>query len=91
MLTVGSLFAGIGGAPGPAGPAAWRADLDAMTKQRDVLRAALEELRINANRLCDRDLGGTYEDDCRRSIAEADAALAATSPATSGGLAGFFC
>jgi hypothetical protein len=41
----------------------------------DELIAALRDLRINANRLCDRNLGGTYEDDCRRSIARADAAL----------------
>jgi hypothetical protein len=43
--------------------------------QRDELLSALRELRINANRLCDRNLGGTYEDDCRRSLARADAAL----------------
>ena len=41
----------------------------------DNIREALKELRINANRLCDRNLGGTYEEDCRRSIAKADAAL----------------
>lgn len=40
-----------------------------------ALRAALQRLRIDANRLCDRQLGGTYEDDCRRSIAMADAVL----------------
>jgi len=39
--------------------------------------AALRELLVNANRLCDRQLGGTYEDDCRRSLAKAEAALAA--------------
>lgn len=39
------------------------------------LREALTELRIDANRLCDRRLGGTYEDDCRRSIRKADGAL----------------
>ena len=37
---------------------------------------ALKELRINANRLCDRQLGGTYEEDCRRSLKRAEAALA---------------
>lgn len=36
---------------------------------------ALKELRINANRLCDHNQGGTYEEDCRRSIANADAVL----------------
>lgn len=36
---------------------------------------ALKTLRIDANRLCDRNLGGTYEDDCRRAIAEADSAI----------------
>jgi hypothetical protein len=40
------------------------------------LLAALKALRIDANRLCDRSLGGTYEDDCRRAIAGADAAIA---------------
>jgi hypothetical protein len=43
-----------------------------------LLLEALKELRINANRLCDRNLGGTYEEDCRRSIDKADAALAAS-------------
>lgn len=38
--------------------------------------AALRDLRQNANRLCDRNLGGTYEEDCRRSIAQADVVLA---------------
>jgi hypothetical protein len=37
---------------------------------------ALNELRVNANRLCDRNQGGTYEEDCRRSLARADAAIA---------------
>jgi hypothetical protein len=46
--------------------------IDAETK----LVEALEQLRIDANRLCDRNLGGTYEADCRRAIAKADAALA---------------
>lgn len=36
---------------------------------------ALKALRIDANRLCDRNLGGTYEEDCRRAIAIADAAI----------------
>lgn len=39
------------------------------------LLAALKALRIDANRLLDRNLGGTYEEDCRRSIALADAAI----------------
>lgn len=39
------------------------------------LLAALKTLRIDANRLCDRQLGGSYEDDCRRSLAVADAAI----------------
>jgi hypothetical protein len=41
-----------------------------------TLLAALQDLRQNANRLCDRGLGGTYEADCRRSIAQADVAIA---------------
>ena len=41
-----------------------------------LLRRVLEELVIDANRLCDRNQGGTYEEDCRRSIAKARAVLA---------------
>ena len=44
------------------------------------LREAATALRIDANRLCDRNLGGTYEEDCRRSIAALDAALAEGDP-----------
>ncbi len=40
------------------------------------LLAALKTLRLDANRLCDRCLGGTYEDDCRTAIEIADAAIA---------------
>lgn len=50
------------------------------TKPREavrVLEAAARDLRQNANRLCDRNTGGTYEEDCRRSIQQMDAALAA--------------
>ena len=39
------------------------------------LLAALKTLRIDANRLCDRNSGGTYEADCRRAIDVADAAI----------------
>lgn len=39
------------------------------------LLAALKALRIDANRLCDRQLGGSYEDDCRKAIVTADAAI----------------
>ena len=45
-------------------------ELDAATLR------AVEELLQDANRLCDRNLGGTYEEDCRRSIAKVRAALA---------------
>lgn len=48
-------------------------------------RAALEALRAlvnDANRLCDRNQGGTYEEDCRRSIAAARAVLARGAPAS---------
>jgi hypothetical protein len=38
-------------------------------------RAALRALTIDANRLCDRALGGTYEEDCRRSVASARSLL----------------
>lgn len=54
------------------------AEAEELAKDASALREALEELRINANRLCDRNLGGTYEDDCRRSIANADVLLRAT-------------
>jgi hypothetical protein len=37
---------------------------------------ALKQLRIDANRLCDRQLGGSYEADCRLSIKQADDAIA---------------
>ena len=59
--------------------------LDESEQSRETLRTALHDLRVDANRLCDRQLGGTYEADCRLSIARADAALAASSgppPAT---------
>ncbi len=39
------------------------------------LLVALQALRIDANRLCDRQLGGSYEDDCRLAIKNADAAI----------------
>lgn len=34
-------------------------------------RTAMDDLIQNANRLCDRSLGGTYEDDCRQSLERA--------------------
>lgn len=46
-----------------------------LEQARDALRQALQALIIDANRLCDRQLGGTYEDDCRRSIDKARTAL----------------
>lgn len=57
-------------------------DLERAARQRvedsvTELHAALRELGIDANRLCDRNLGGTYEADCRRSIAKADVAMEA--------------
>jgi len=51
------------------------ASLTQQKQENERLRIALTALRIDANRLCDRQLGGTYEDDCRRSIRQADAAL----------------
>jgi hypothetical protein len=53
------------------------ADIVELVRELSRLRAALVRLRQDANRLCDRSLGGTYEEDCRRSIAAADDALAA--------------
>lgn len=52
----------------------WRKQI---RKAEEEAIEALRDLRINANRLCDRNLGGTYEEDCRRSIARADAVLSA--------------
>ena len=46
-----------------------------------ALREALKALTIDANRLCDRNTGGSYEDDCRRSLEQARAALALVPPA----------
>lgn len=46
-----------------------------MTELFEKTVEALRTLRIDANRLCDRQLGGTYEEDCRRAIAAADAVL----------------
>lgn len=46
--------------------------------ERDEARALLKTLRGDANRLCDRNLGGTYEEDCRRTLAEVAAFLART-------------
>jgi hypothetical protein len=53
------------------------AEKSAIGEMIDPLRALLEELVIDANRLCDRNLGGTYEEDCRRTIAKARALLSA--------------
>lgn len=50
-------------------------DAAAEVYMRELVGAAAE-LRVNANRLCDRQLGGTYEEDCRRSLARIDKALA---------------
>lgn len=44
-------------------------------ERAERLENALDVLVIDANRLCDRQLGGTYEEDCRRAIAGARAAL----------------
>ncbi len=56
------------------------AKLEVLSVEHTKLRKALKQLRIDANRLCDRNLGGTYEEDCRRSIAVAEAALASPDP-----------
>jgi hypothetical protein len=48
----------------------------ALTQAADALAAKGRELRGDANRLADRNLGGTYEVDVRQSISEWDAALA---------------
>ncbi len=58
----------------------WKAEADALTAENARLRDALSQLRIDANRLCDRQLGGSYEDDCRRSLKQAEDALRATKP-----------
>lgn len=55
-------------------------ELITMRAREAKLREAATALRIDANRLCDRNLGGTYEEDCRRSIAALDAALGEDTP-----------
>lgn len=62
----------------------WKEAFDGMTVAKVQAEAALtglagkaKALAIDANRLCDRQQGGTYEDDCRKSIAYVYAALAA--------------
>ena len=54
--------------------------------ERDTLREALAELVGDANRLRDRQLGGTLEEDCSRSIAAAKVALASPQTAWYDGL-----
>lgn len=54
-------------------------DLVSRDHQRTVIDGLVEagkQLRGDANRLCDRNLGGTYEDDCRIAIKNWDTALA---------------
>ena len=55
-----------------------RHDHDALAQEHARLRAALKALCIDANRLCDRMEGGTYEEDCRRAIAATRTLLAAS-------------
>lgn len=42
---------------------------------RAALIATVKQLWIDANRLCDRQLGGTYESDCRLSLKQAEPAI----------------
>ncbi len=60
------------GLPPQADIAAENAKLKERNKRLDE---ALWQLRVDCNRLCDRNLGGTYEDDARLSIKKADEAL----------------
>lgn len=46
-----------------------------LLKAAPRLLEALKVLRMDANRLCDRQIGGTYEEDCRRALAQADEAI----------------
>lgn len=46
-----------------------------LTQENERLKSAIRTLIIDANRLCDRQLGGTYEDDARRSIQAARIAI----------------
>lgn len=51
--------------------------LAASEARQQELYNALNGLRRDANRLCDRQLGGSYEQDCRLAIKVADEALGA--------------
>jgi hypothetical protein len=53
----------------------WKARAERAEADAAALWEALRTLRIDCNRLCGRQLGGTYEDDARKSIREADVAL----------------
>lgn len=48
-----------------------QARVAALEAENATIKAALRALCIDANRLCDRQLGGSYEDDCRATIAVA--------------------
>ena len=50
-------------------------DTAVLVRHRQILIEALTLLRIDANRLCDRMLGGSYEYDCRLAIRRADEVL----------------
>lgn len=53
-------------------------ELDPRTagERERLIEEALRSLIIDANRLCDRNQGGTYEEDCRRALAVARSAIA---------------
>lgn len=52
------------------------AEIAALRASRDELVEVLDDLCVDANRLCDRNLGSSYEDDCRQSVAHARRAIA---------------
>jgi hypothetical protein len=49
--------------------------IEALQVERREIEALVQALVIDANRLCDRQLGGTYGEDCRRSLARVKALM----------------
>lgn len=66
---------GVGAGHTPEEQAEIAAFIVKASNAHETLVTALSLLAHTANRLCDRNLGGTYEDDCRVALAKAREAL----------------